>query len=648
MGESSACLLRSFSTPADTCYDGNPIRGLGESISFGRFMTGELDWGKWSAFTHNRYVEEAEKYSKPGSVAAKKAYFEAHYKRKAAERASASASASALIPEANAQAKGTFESQAQEGNCTDSSFYTSSNVDNVVIAIEQMDKETVNSQAALCSDRHAGQSDINTSDVEEVDLAHPRIDTDLIVQTCTLVDNSNSIQFGHVEDSKNIVASVEMMKRDHGAATASQEVALPVKGRQVHSPKLSTKTVAAKHSRSLGERKAVVAVPPRSGINNDLKGKKSVVDAVEKKRLAAQSLRMSINLPSGTSETLKRQAAASLSRNGLNNFSTSKKSVGVLVDKKRITAPSLYMSINLPSGASITSKTDPAAIKPRNGINFTAKSTKSVRNSVEKRSITSSLRRSINLPSGAGETSKTASVLEQSITKKINSNLPKNNPVALQTSTKAFLGLPNQSSANPPSPGQRTERPLKKSLSGAVTANAKPSSSISFGYLKSSSTTKSSHQSATISTPFRFRSEERAVKRKEFLQRMDETKSKEEEKVKLQRTLKGKTELDHKKLRQSNGSLSKLNERKPGGSQSPSNRNRKISPTIPWSLKLGSKASSSTAQHISLGNSRKPPISTSNSKRTEKINRTRESVTSLSNTTRENASPNIQHCEQEK
>lgn len=89
--------------------------------------------------------------------------------------------------------------------------------------------------------------------------------------------------------------------------------------------------------------------------------------------------------------------------------------------------------------------------------------------------------------------------------------------------------------------------------------------------LKSSGPTKSNPQSATISTPFRFRSEERAVKRKEassfpcplnqpcnlwqnyrsywlslffffsvfqFLQRMDETKSKEEEKVKLQRTLK--------------------------------------------------------------------------------------------------------------
>ncbi|KAL0385416.1 UNVERIFIED_CONTAM: protein WVD2-like 7 [Sesamum radiatum] len=49
-------------------------------------MSESLDWEKWSAFTHNRYLEEAEKYSKPGSVAEKKAYFEAHFKRRRAAK----------------------------------------------------------------------------------------------------------------------------------------------------------------------------------------------------------------------------------------------------------------------------------------------------------------------------------------------------------------------------------------------------------------------------------------------------------------------------------------------------------------------------------------------------------------------------------
>lgn len=70
------------------------MHALGESISFGRFMTESLSWEKWSTFSHNRYVEEAERYAKPGSVAQKKAFFEAHYKRIAAAK---KAAAEALI-----------------------------------------------------------------------------------------------------------------------------------------------------------------------------------------------------------------------------------------------------------------------------------------------------------------------------------------------------------------------------------------------------------------------------------------------------------------------------------------------------------------------------------------------------------------------
>lgn len=53
-------------------------------------MSEKLDWEKWSSFpTQNRYVAEAERYSRPGSVAQKKAFFEAHYKKLAAARKAA-------------------------------------------------------------------------------------------------------------------------------------------------------------------------------------------------------------------------------------------------------------------------------------------------------------------------------------------------------------------------------------------------------------------------------------------------------------------------------------------------------------------------------------------------------------------------------
>ncbi|XP_027770559.1 protein WVD2-like 7 isoform X1 [Solanum pennellii] len=92
MGDSS-CLMHAFSyasaLPPNEAKQGNHMHALGESISFGRFTMESLAWDKWSAFPHKRYVEEAERYAQPGSVAQKKAFFEAHYKKVAAQKAAA-------------------------------------------------------------------------------------------------------------------------------------------------------------------------------------------------------------------------------------------------------------------------------------------------------------------------------------------------------------------------------------------------------------------------------------------------------------------------------------------------------------------------------------------------------------------------------
>lgn len=57
------------------------------SVSFGRFENDSLSWERWSAFSPNKYLEEVVKCATPGSVAKKKAYFEAHYKKIAARKA---------------------------------------------------------------------------------------------------------------------------------------------------------------------------------------------------------------------------------------------------------------------------------------------------------------------------------------------------------------------------------------------------------------------------------------------------------------------------------------------------------------------------------------------------------------------------------
>lgn len=91
MGE-AACLVHPFSYASAISSDAkqeNPMHAFGDSISFGRFMSESLSWEKWSTFSQKSYVEEAERYAQPGSVAEKKAFFEAHYKSIAAKKAAA-------------------------------------------------------------------------------------------------------------------------------------------------------------------------------------------------------------------------------------------------------------------------------------------------------------------------------------------------------------------------------------------------------------------------------------------------------------------------------------------------------------------------------------------------------------------------------
>ncbi|KAK7252334.1 hypothetical protein RIF29_36197 [Crotalaria pallida] len=69
----------------ETTAVSNPA--LQVSVSFGRFENESLSWERWSSFSPNKYLEEVEKCATPGSVAQKKAYFEAHYKKIAARKA---------------------------------------------------------------------------------------------------------------------------------------------------------------------------------------------------------------------------------------------------------------------------------------------------------------------------------------------------------------------------------------------------------------------------------------------------------------------------------------------------------------------------------------------------------------------------------
>lgn len=156
-------VLLSNSVPFWGCFQGNPIHALGQSVSFGRFMSESLAWEKWSTFSNNRYVEEAERFSQPGSVAQKKAFFEAHYKNLAARKAAAAAAA--LLEKENAAASANTVPEKPEP--TQDSKTTVSNFEAVVDELGQ--KNLVVNGNGHCSNDEKIE-DFDSTKVEVTDV----------------------------------------------------------------------------------------------------------------------------------------------------------------------------------------------------------------------------------------------------------------------------------------------------------------------------------------------------------------------------------------------------------------------------------------------------------------------------------------------
>lgn len=101
---------------------------LTESVSFGRFASETLQWAKWSAFTQNRYLEEVERFTKPGSVAEKKAFFEAHFKNRASgntTKTKKTQEGTVLKTVCGAQKENLVDSEVRHGDVVCSSVKTS-------------------------------------------------------------------------------------------------------------------------------------------------------------------------------------------------------------------------------------------------------------------------------------------------------------------------------------------------------------------------------------------------------------------------------------------------------------------------------------------------------------------------------------------
>ncbi|XP_071695413.1 protein WVD2-like 7 [Rutidosis leptorrhynchoides] len=120
------------------------------SISFGRFESESLSWERRSIFSHNRYLEEVEKYSKPGSVTEKKAYFEAEFRRKALLRQQSSECQDG--GEGPTSSNGDHHDFEGSGNGNESSCSSHSSLCNVKTEIQSREKRVVEDLNAVNGD----------------------------------------------------------------------------------------------------------------------------------------------------------------------------------------------------------------------------------------------------------------------------------------------------------------------------------------------------------------------------------------------------------------------------------------------------------------------------------------------------------------
>ncbi|KAK2987164.1 hypothetical protein RJ640_030756, partial [Escallonia rubra] len=297
MGESPGCLTRSFSQPSPSrgLKEGDPLRALTTSISFGRFMTEPLDWEKWSSFNHNRYLEEVEKYSKPGSVAAKKAYFEAHYKRIAAKKAAA------LLGEDNEAAQNSPGLGDADETCNGTPVDVGLAKSNTHVVNETQGKEAPRPDPVFTVD--ASKCTLN---FEKNEMGTSKIEgsESLSDQPASAVDPIQAGLPSQLEMVKNRSKVMSTQEENIGIKNAANVgTSANKKKSAVSSSKSSIYTGASKLQAPV---KLAAPIHPRKEDNITPKCNKTERELfMEKKRATPKVLHMSINFASHVGESIK-------------------------------------------------------------------------------------------------------------------------------------------------------------------------------------------------------------------------------------------------------------------------------------------------------------------------------------------------------
>ncbi|XP_043726318.1 protein WVD2-like 7 [Telopea speciosissima] len=695
MGE-SACLVQTFSRASDTSHEtreDNPMRALTESVSFGRFVSESLAWEKWSSFSHNRYLEDVEKYSRPGSVAQKKAYFEAHYKKIAAAK---KAAAAALPEQENSAASTTPQPETQDGvhnNAALDSQLAECNDHEDVDEPRQATAPTMEEGFIIDSSRHNSNVEMDHLESDKVEVVDPALEDQILEKNSVGVESSQLADVGNHVMITEVDGTIQM-DQTHSEVADSQEMLTSTTNAKpsAYNRECKLSSSPAKSTTTIPSRKENIATP-----NN----KKSARNPVQKKCSTPKSLHMSINFaanqetsasatktnrtissskPSAYSRASELQSPTAKStttlhsRKGNNPTPNSKNSVrrdpG---NKKCLTPKSLHTSINFAANQetvasatktkSLVSSSKPSvysralklpsspdkssAVHSRKENIATPNSKNFASDLVNKKCSTPKLlHMSIDIPSGAGETNKTSSVRQNIADSRGSGSLStsKHCPTPLRTPTMASVnGLSKNPSVTPQSEKRSTRTELCLTASGCSKVGAKWHS-ISTDRSKSLSACGGITRSPTVSSPFSFRTNERAAKRKEKLE--NKFNAEGALNVQLQMKPKEKTESELNKLHQSLSFKAKPMPDFYRATGSGKNQIKKTPPTQPRSPKLGRKHISNAVQDSSSLPPRRPAVKNDSSKRVmEKNNRIpTHSITVLpSMGTHENSPPNIPH-----
>ncbi|XP_038892988.1 protein WVD2-like 7 isoform X2 [Benincasa hispida] len=205
---------------------------ISDSISFGRFEKESLSWERRSSFSHNRYLEEVEKFSKPGSVNEKKAYFEAHFKKKGGLLGQNSAESHTIENDVSEQVNQEADVEIismenHDGHFDDSSVSSQDHGDHLVTKFEDMPKHgmsapnpkfeisfsSVNAQINKQDDTGENKFSTFVSDEPEVELKQDA--------------NSHGMSENMQSEAMEAVPKTELTKKAGNNCSGSQQTLTP-------------------------------------------------------------------------------------------------------------------------------------------------------------------------------------------------------------------------------------------------------------------------------------------------------------------------------------------------------------------------------------------------------------------------------------